>query len=157
MRERPRILVANDDGINATGIKTLERIARQLSDDVWVVAPETNQSGTGHSLTLNRPLRIRRLGGALASVPTLKEQGVDAVLANWQGVFGPPKLTPAQIAYWDSVFARLVKTDEWRRDQEQNLWESEYLNAAEYARFLKTDFDQARTIFTELGLARKEP
>jgi tripartite-type tricarboxylate transporter receptor subunit TctC len=55
------------------------------------------------------------------------------------------------------VFARLVKTDEWRRDQEQNLWESEYLNAAEYARFLKTDFDQARTIFTELGLARKEP
>ena len=66
-------------------------------------------------------------------------------------------MTPAQIAYWDSVFARLVKTDEWRRDQEQNLWESEYLNAAEYARFLKTDFDQARTIFTELGLARKEP
>jgi putative tricarboxylic transport membrane protein len=98
----------------------------------------------------------RRLGGALAAVPTLKEQGVDAVLANWQGVFGPPKLALPQIAYWDNVFGRLVKTDEWRRDQEQNLWESEYLNSAEYARFLKSDYDQAKAIFVELGLARKE-
>jgi putative tricarboxylic transport membrane protein len=98
----------------------------------------------------------RRLPGALAQVPTLKEQGVDAVLANWQGVFGPPKLAPAQIAYWDAVFGRLVKTDEWRRDQEQNLWESDYLASAEYTRFLKADFEQARTIFSELGLARKE-
>ena len=58
----PRILVSNDDGINALGIKTLERIARTLSDDVWVVAPETNQSGAAHSLTLTRPLRVRRHG-----------------------------------------------------------------------------------------------
>jgi 5'-nucleotidase len=56
-----RILVTNDDGINATGIKTLEEIARTLSDDVWVVAPEVNQSGAAHSLTLHRPLRLRRL------------------------------------------------------------------------------------------------
>ena len=98
----------------------------------------------------------RRLAGALAPVPTLKEQGVDAVLANWQGVFGPPKLSPPQVAYWDGVFGRLVKSDEWRRDQEQNLWESDYLNAAEYARFLKADYEQAKTIFIELGLARKE-
>ena len=98
----------------------------------------------------------RRLTGELAQVPTLKEQGVEAVLANWQGVFGPPKLAPAQIAYWDNVFGRLVKTDEWRRDQEKNLWESEYLGSADYTRFLKTDFEQAKAIFTELGLARKE-
>ena len=58
----PRILISNDDGINAVGIKTLERIARTVSDDVWVVAPETNQSGAAHSLTLSRPLRVRRVG-----------------------------------------------------------------------------------------------
>jgi 5'-nucleotidase len=55
-----RILVTNDDGIEAQGIATLERIARAISDDVWIVAPETNQSGTAHSLTLRRPLRFRR-------------------------------------------------------------------------------------------------
>jgi len=56
-----RILLTNDDGIAAPGLKALERIARQLSRDVWVVAPELEQSGAGHSLTLRRPLRIREL------------------------------------------------------------------------------------------------
>jgi putative tricarboxylic transport membrane protein len=98
----------------------------------------------------------RRLGGALAQVPTWKEQGVDAVLGNWQGVIGPPRLVAAQVAYWDGVFSRLVKTDEWRGDQERNFWESEYLDSAEFARHLKTDFDRAKAIFIELGLARKD-
>jgi 5'-nucleotidase len=59
--KRPRILVTNDDGINAPGLKILERVARTLSPDVWVVAPETNQSGASHSLTMHRPLRIRKV------------------------------------------------------------------------------------------------
>ena len=54
-----RILITNDDGIHTPGLTALENIARSLSDDVWVVAPETDQSGAAHSLTLNDPLRIR--------------------------------------------------------------------------------------------------
>jgi 5'-nucleotidase len=57
-----RILVTNDDGIDAPGIKLLAKVARTLSEDVWVVAPEQEQSGASHSLTLSRPLRIRKLG-----------------------------------------------------------------------------------------------
>jgi 5'-nucleotidase len=57
-----RILLTNDDGIHAHGLEVLEKIARQLSDDVWVVAPETDQSGVSHSLSLNDPLRMRELG-----------------------------------------------------------------------------------------------
>src|ERR1700721_1592205 len=53
-----RILVSNDDGIDAPGLKLLERIARDLSPEVWVVAPEMEQSGAGHSLTTRRPLRM---------------------------------------------------------------------------------------------------
>jgi len=56
-----RILISNDDGINAPGIKVLEKAARELSDDIWVVAPETEQSATSHSLTLHRPLSIRQI------------------------------------------------------------------------------------------------
>ena len=55
-----RILITNDDGINAPGFAVLERIARSLSDDVWAVAPADEQSGAGHSLTLTRPIRLRR-------------------------------------------------------------------------------------------------
>jgi 5'-nucleotidase len=57
-----RILLTNDDGINAPGLAVLEAIARKLSDDIWIVAPMEEQSGAGHSLTLSRPLRVRRHG-----------------------------------------------------------------------------------------------
>jgi 5'-nucleotidase len=57
-----RILVTNDDGIHGPGLVVLENIARVLSDDVWVVAPDEERSGAGHSLTLSHPLRYQKLG-----------------------------------------------------------------------------------------------
>ncbi len=57
-----RILVTNDDGVHAPGLEVLTRIAKTLSEDVWVVAPEHEQSATSHSLTLRRPLRARKMG-----------------------------------------------------------------------------------------------
>ena len=56
-----RILVTNDDGIHAPGLIAAETIARALTDDVWIVAPETEQSGASHSLTLSMPLRLREI------------------------------------------------------------------------------------------------
>ncbi len=55
-----RILLTNDDGINAPGLYVLEKIAAQLSDDIWICAPSEEQSGAGHSLTLTRPVRMRQ-------------------------------------------------------------------------------------------------
>jgi 5'-nucleotidase len=56
-----RILVTNDDGIHAPGLKALEDIARSISDEVWVVAPDAERSGAGHSLSLSNPLRYRKI------------------------------------------------------------------------------------------------
>jgi len=56
-----RILLTNDDGINADGLVSLRRIAEQLSDDVWVCAPELEQSGASRALTLSNPVRVRML------------------------------------------------------------------------------------------------
>ena len=58
---RFRVLLSNDDGINAPGMKVLMRAAEELFQEVWVVAPETEQSAASHSLTLRRPLRIRKI------------------------------------------------------------------------------------------------
>jgi 5'-nucleotidase len=55
-----RILLTNDDGIHAPGLTVLEELARQFSDDIWIVAPAEEQSGAGHSLTLSRPVRLRQ-------------------------------------------------------------------------------------------------
>lgn len=57
-----RILITNDDGAGAHGLSVLHQIAKALSDDVWIVAPETNQSGASHALTLQVPLRYREIG-----------------------------------------------------------------------------------------------
>src|SRR3979409_1245078 len=89
-----RILCTNDDGIHAPGLKIVEEIARALSDDVWVVAPELDQSGVSHSLSLNDPLRLREVGPrhfAVRGTPTdcvimgsrhiLGEKGPDLVLS----------------------------------------------------------------------------
>jgi 5'-nucleotidase len=93
-----RILVTNDDGIHSPGLTVAEKIAHALSDDVWVVAPETEQSGASHSLTLSEPLRLRRIGErrfAVTGTPTdcvmmaclhiLKDQPPELILSgvNW--------------------------------------------------------------------------
>ena len=86
-----RILLTNDDGIHAPGLRVLEAIARRLSDDIVVVAPSEEQSGTGHSLTLTRPVRLRRMDEnryAVTGTPT------DSVMMALNEVMrdGPPDL-----------------------------------------------------------------
>ncbi|CAL8981221.1 5'-nucleotidase SurE [Rhodoplanes serenus] len=89
-----RILVTNDDGIHAPGLEVCVEIARALSDDVWVVAPEFDQSGVSHSLSLNDPLRLREIDPrrfAVKGTPTdcvimgvrhiLADKGPDLVLS----------------------------------------------------------------------------
>lgn len=93
-----RILIANDDGVHAPGIKILTRIAKTISNDVWVVAPEVEQSGASHSLTVRTPVRIRKLGDrrySVAGTPTdcvllgvlqiLKDHPPDLVLSGVNG------------------------------------------------------------------------
>src|ERR1700678_3778129 len=89
-----RIMLTNDDGIHAEGLDVCEKIAREISDDVWVIAPEYDQSGVAHSLTLNDPLRLRQVSErryAVRGTPTdciimgarhvLKGKGPDLVLS----------------------------------------------------------------------------
>lgn len=82
-----RILLTNDDGIYAEGLAVAERIARNFTDDIWVVAPETDQSGLAHSLTLNEPLRLRHIEDrryALKGTPT------DCVIMGVRELLGTP-------------------------------------------------------------------
>ncbi len=89
-----KILITNDDGIHAPGLAALERIAAQIADEVFVVAPEMDQSGVAHSLSVNDPLRLRKITEtryALKGTPTdcvimalrhlLENQKVDLVLS----------------------------------------------------------------------------
>ncbi|MBC7768771.1 MAG: 5'/3'-nucleotidase SurE [Phycisphaerales bacterium] len=86
-----RILCTNDDGIHATGLAVLEKIARTFSDDVWVIAPEQEHSGASRALTLTAPVRVRKAGPkryAILGTPT------DCVLLGVEHLLedGPPDL-----------------------------------------------------------------
>jgi putative tricarboxylic transport membrane protein len=98
---------------------------------------------------------VRRQGGAFAAVPTWKEQGVDMVFSSWRGVIGPKGMTPPQIAYWEGVLTKVAQSDEWKQDMENNFWESNFMNSAESRRYLKSQYDEFKSVLGEVGLAKQ--
>jgi 5'-nucleotidase len=77
-----RILLTNDDGINARGLDLLETVAQTFSDDIWIVAPTEEQSGAGHSLTLTQPVRLRQHDNRRFSVTGTPTDSVMLALAH---------------------------------------------------------------------------
>jgi putative tricarboxylic transport membrane protein len=109
------------------------------------------KAGTLRTLAISSPKRLR---GVFASVPTWREQGVPADSSSWRGLMGPKGMTPEQIAYWDKVFAAMVKTEEWKKDLEANFWDDAYANAKGASKRLDEEYAEYKAILTELGVAK---
>jgi len=92
----------------------------------------------------------QRLSGALANVPTWKEQGVDVVASNWRSVVGPKGMTAAQIAWWDNALEKLVQTKEWNEDIQKNYWVNSYLGNTESQTFFASQYDELRNAMNDL-------
>jgi putative tricarboxylic transport membrane protein len=104
-----------------------------------------------------RPLAVSapaRLGGVFSTVPTWKEQGVNAVSSSWRGLMGPRGLSAEQIAYWDRVFAALTKTDDWKKDLQDNFWDEGYADAKNARKRLDEEYAEYKAILTEFGVAK---
>jgi len=110
------------------------------------------QSGKLNMLGVAAP---KRLTGALAAVPTFREQGMDLVVSNWAGVAAPKALSAQQVAFWDSLLSRTVATPGWKAFVEQNQWEPEYLPSAAFVKDLQAEEKRLRPALTELGLAKQ--
>jgi putative tricarboxylic transport membrane protein len=110
------------------------------------------ESGKLNMLGIAAP---KRLTGALAAVPTLREQGIDIVVSNWAGLAAPKALTAPQIAYWDGILAATVVAPSWKAFVEQNQWDPEYLPSAAFVKHLQAEEKRLRTALTDLGLAKQ--
>ena len=97
-----------------------------------------------------------RLKGAIASVPTFKEQGIDAVFDVPRGFIGPRGLSPEQVRYWDNAFARLVKSDDWKQTVEKNQWVEHYLNSADFGKELRRQHGILKDVLSELGMVSQD-
>ncbi len=86
-----RILLTNDDGVGAKGLKVLREIAQKLSDDVWICAPETEQSAASRGVSLHNPVRLKRYEDRVYSVsgtPT------DSVIVAMKDLFSGDEKSP---------------------------------------------------------------
>jgi putative tricarboxylic transport membrane protein len=124
--------------------------------DVLVGTPGTIlphlTAGKARAIGISAP---QRQSGAYAATPTLRENGADAVYYSWRGFLGPRGLTPAQIAYWEQAFAKVVEADEWKQDLQKNAWNEDFRGSAETRKHLDAEFDLLKSILSDLGVTPK--
>lgn len=112
------------------------------------------QQGTARILAIAAP---QRQTGALAAVPTLREEGLDiALTTNWRGVFGPPGITAPQVAFWEDAFTRMVATEDWKKAQELGENGRQFLAGRDFRKFLEAEYQVSRTVLTDLGYAKQQ-
>lgn len=124
--------------------------------DVLVGAPANVlphiRAGKMRAIGLSAP---QRQPGAAAELPTLKEQGIDAVFYSWRGFLGAKDLTPAQIAFWDAAFAQALRQEDWKQDLARNAWAEDLKNAAETRKHLDSEQELIARMLGELGLLKR--
>ncbi len=110
------------------------------------------QAGNTRMLAIAGP---RRMVGALATVATLREQGIDADgLANWRGIFGAKGLSAAQIAFWEEALARTVASADWKKLLDESNLATQFLRSREYQKYLEAEYAVTRALMVDLGLAK---
>jgi putative tricarboxylic transport membrane protein len=96
----------------------------------------------------------QRLGGALAQVPTWKEQGMDVTFGAWRAIFAPKGLTPQQVAYWQGVLRKATEVPEWKQDLDKNYWANVFVAGDRFGKELEQDYAAMKAVLADLGLAR---
>jgi putative tricarboxylic transport membrane protein len=157
-------LVLKAAGGNPRDLKTVafkgssESIIALLGGHIELV-PTAAGNAYGHVAT--GKLRVlgvaapQRFGGALAHVPTWREQGIDVVMGGWRALVGPKGLAPAQVAYWEDVLRKATATKEWKEDLEKNYWSDDFVTSAQFRKDLEQDYAAMKAVLTELGLAKQ--
>ena len=124
--------------------------------DVYMASPRSmvpmQKDGRARILGISA---AQRQPGPLADLPTLREQGSDAVFFTWRGFMGPKGLKPAEIAYWDAVFEKLAQTPEWKKDAEEQFWNPDYLLSAKTREHLDRENAILKVLLNDLGLAKQ--
>ena len=156
-------LVARAAGADARKLKTVvfkssaESAVAALGGHVDVMVTSASlalphvRSGALRFLSLSAP---KRVSGALAAVPTMKEAGIDAVVDNFRLLIAAGGIAPAQAAYWDDIMAKVVQSGEWRKDLESHQWENTYLNSRDTRKYLEEQYRELRGVLAEVGLAK---
>lgn len=97
----------------------------------------------------------RRGEGALADIPTWREQGFDVVFSNTRLLFGPKGMTPAQIAYWDAAIQRMVQNKEWKEMGARDYVDLDHAGSEQSPQRMATIYKQIRSALVDVGMAKE--
>jgi putative tricarboxylic transport membrane protein len=111
------------------------------------------KAGKMRALAVTSP---QRLTGEFASVPTLRDLGIDVVQMGWTIVMGPKGLTPAQVRYWEDMIAKAAQTPEWKAYLAENYWTYTFQRSGETVSYLASEYEIARRALTDLGMAKSD-
>jgi putative tricarboxylic transport membrane protein len=150
-------------GGNARDLKVVafkgsaDAITNLLGGHVDVV---TTAAGNVASHVASGKLRIigvsadKRFTGALANVPTWKEQGVNYVFGAWRAMFAPPGLTAQQTAYWEAALRKASEAAEWKTDLQTNFWADDFVGSEQFKKDVDQDYAAMRAVLVEIGFAK---
>jgi len=96
----------------------------------------------------------QRFTGALATVPTWKEQGINVVFGGWRAIIGPRGMSAAQSAYWENALRKVVETPEWKQDLEKNYWSDDFVAGENFRKEMAADYVSMKSVLVDLGLAK---
>lgn len=96
----------------------------------------------------------QRFTGALAAIPTWKEQGVNYVFGAWRAMFAPPGLTQQQAAYWENALRKASEAPEWKADLQANFWADDFVGGDAFKKELDQDYAAMRAVLVEIGFAK---
>lgn len=135
-----------------------ESIAAVLGGHIDVMV---SSSGSVLPLLQSGQLRVigvaaaQRMGGAFASAPTIREQGINTTgIAAWRGLHGPGGLSAAQIAFWDDAMAAVAESPEWKKLLEDGDLSPRFLRSREFAAYLEAEYAAMRAAMADLGMLR---
>ncbi len=124
--------------------------------DVMVGAPSAVMPYMGGKLRIVAVSSPKRMPGAFSGVPTWKEQGYDAVFANWRAIVAPKGISNDERAFWQNVCKESVQLDEFKKMLAPHLWVPNYMGSAETVKFMKNQYDLLQGLLVEVGLAVKK-
>lgn len=96
----------------------------------------------------------QRFPGALATIPTWKEQGVNVVFGGWRAIIGPRGMSAAQSAFWETALRKVVETPEWKQDLEKNYWSDDFVAGENFRKEMAQDYAAMKSVLVDLGLAK---
>ncbi|WP_050183830.1 Bug family tripartite tricarboxylate transporter substrate binding protein [Domibacillus robiginosus] len=150
-------------GVDVKGLKYIsfdgggEALTSLLGGNADVISSDVSsvyeyvKAGKVKILGISAP---ERLEGEFAEIPTYKEQGIDAELTNWRGIYGPAEMSEDAKAYWEEKVAQLVDTEAWKNELEKQGWQDGYMASEDFIKLMEEEEAMYKEIYEDLGMAK---